>query len=216
MLNSADSWGRAMFWLENREWAAAEGVLLQLLELGDGPEPSLQDALGYALLMQGDYHLCESILAKVSDHPDRSFWVSHKLGDALRGQHQLLEAASWYERSLQEGSISPLTYRNLIQVLWSVDHRRAIVLLEQWLAKYGNSGSWLEGAHLAADLLPEPDICLWLHDHGLAGILQQRRLLQHWSYQLNLDACLPLIHQNLGDPWIAQFARRLNLLLSTF
>jgi hypothetical protein len=213
MLKTASYWQRAMCWLEHGEWAAAEGALLQLLELGDGPEPSIHDALGYALLMQGEYHLCEFILAKVSNHPDRSFWVSHKLGDALRGQHQLVEAASWYERSLQEGSISSLTYRNLIQVLWSIDHGRVIIMLEQWLLTHGKSGPWLEGVHLAADLLPEPDICLWLNSRGLAGIMQKRRLIQHWLYQLNLDACFQLVNQDLCDPWIAQVGHRLDLLL---
>jgi len=212
ILSTSSHWQRALKWIEDNKWDLAEGELLYLLEKGEIADPAIQDALGYCLLMQGEYYLCEKVLITICDHPNRSFWVNHKIGDALRGQHQLDESALWYERSLLDGSDAPLTYRNLIQVLWETNQKQAMEFLEKWLVNNGSTGPWLEGAQMAADLSPDIFLCSWLYDNKISTPFQKHRLLRHCCYELNIEKCHEIIIENSAEPWSIEFRARLQYL----
>ena len=59
MLSTSRHWQRALKWIQANKWDLAEGELLYLLKKGEIADPAIQDALGYTLLMQGEYYLCE-------------------------------------------------------------------------------------------------------------------------------------------------------------
>jgi hypothetical protein len=212
MLTTSRHWQRALKWIQDHKWDLAEGELLYLLERGEISDPAIQDALGYSLLMQGEYYLCEKVLLCISDHPNRSFWVNHKIGDALRGQHQLAKSALWYEKSLLDGSNHPLTYRNLIQVLWENNQQQAMQFLESWLINNGSTGPWLEGAQMAADLISDIGLCFWLQHEKISTSAQNHRLFRHWCYELNINKCYELIIENSAEPWAIEFEGRLKYL----
>lgn len=212
MLSTSRHWQRALKWIQANKWDLAEGELLYLLEKGEIADPAIQDALGYTLLMQGEYYLCEKVLISICDHPKRSFWVNHKIADALRGQHQFAESALWYQKSLLDGSNSPLTYRNLIQVLWEINQQQAMQFLESWFVSNGSTGPWLEGAQMAGDIIPDIVLCSWLYDKKVSTPFQKHRLFKHWCYELNIKKCYELIIENSAEPWAIAFEARLQYL----
>ena len=173
---------RALQYLNAGDWAAAEGVLLQLRQAAGDEDVALADALAYALLMQGDYAACAAVLEPVLVHPQRSFWIAHKYGDALRGLHQPEAAAQVYRQALAEGSTSALTARNLLQVLHELDPDQALVELEGWPQPL--AAARLEGAQLAAALVAGLELVGWLQRRGLATPALQRRLLEQRLYGL--------------------------------
>ena len=129
--------------------------MLRLLQLVPAASVGVWDTLAYVLLMQGDYRGCMAVLLPWRQDPGRSFWLEHKLGDAHRGLHQLAEAVACYRRSLAEGSDSPLTCRNLLQVLDGQDPDLAVAELQRWTrALQPPSPAAWEGARQAAVLVP--------------------------------------------------------------
>ena len=121
-------WGEIQKALQDSAWAQAEGLLRRFVQLMPKAPVDVWDVLAYALLMQGDYAACLVVLRPWSSDATRSFWVNHKLGDALRGLNQWDEAVAAYQMSLADGSDTPLTVRNLLQVLDALSPQRAASL----------------------------------------------------------------------------------------
>ena len=112
--------------ITDRAWPEAEGLLLRYLQIVPQAPLEAWDVLAYVDLMQGNYRRCLEVLRPWADHPSRNFWLQHKLGDAHRGLNQLPQAEACYRQSLVDGSDSPLTIRNLLQVLDGMDPGRAV------------------------------------------------------------------------------------------
>jgi hypothetical protein len=202
---SSPHYQRALADLEVGDWAAAEGWLLQA-RLQAGPEAlAVADALAYALLMQGDYQGCALVLEPVLEHPQRSFWIWHKYGDALRGLHQLGAAAAAYRRALAEGSTSALTARNLLQVLHEQAPELAVAELEHWALPL--APALVEGAQQAAALTAGLELAAWLQHRGLALEALQRRLTEQELYGLRWPAWLEPA-SGTGTDWLAALAAR--------
>ncbi|HGY5557031.1 MAG TPA: tetratricopeptide repeat protein, partial [Prochlorococcus sp.] len=130
-------WNQVQQAITDNAWSEAEGLLWRILQLSPQAPCTIWDTLGYTLLMQGDYKTCEQVLRPWSEAPERTFWLNHKLADALRGQSQHQEAATFYQRSLLEGSTSSLTYRNLLQVLYELNPDTATKQLNHWANTVG-------------------------------------------------------------------------------
>lgn len=155
------------------------------------------DTLAYVLLMQGDYRRCLEVLQPWADHPSRSFWVQHKLGDAQRGLNQLASAEQHYRQSLVDGSDSPLTIRNLLQVLDGLDPGLAVREVQQWQADAAAAPSpaaW-EGARQAAVLVPGLALAEQLRRCGQADDACRRRLLDDAAYRLDLTLLAALLQE---------------------
>ena len=149
--------------LQQQNWPVAEGALRRLLQ--DNPDhQELLDLLGYALLMQGRFVESEAQLRRAMAQSAKSFWTPHKLGDALRGQQRMQEAVECYEQALSWGSDSPLTVRNLLQVLDGLSTERALCRLKQLVGEGGTA--WEEGAIEAALQSPSPDLAFLLCQLG--------------------------------------------------
>lgn len=207
-------WEAATEAIAAAEWQQAEGLLRRYLQRHPEAGTSVHDSLGYALLMQGDFVGCERVLRPRVDAPDRSFWLSHKLGDALRGQQRLEEAVRWYRRSLIEGSDSPLTPRNLLQVLYGIDPGAALAALADWQqdAPMQPGAAW-SGAQAAAALVPGLELADWLWRHGLADALCRRRLLEEHCYGLDLQGCWSILqHLQAPTAWEQALMQRLHTL----
>lgn len=200
---------RAIAALEGADWQAAEGWLLQArAELG-ADDLALADALAYALLMQGDYRGCALALERVLEHPERSFWIWHKQGDALRGLHQLPAAAAAYRRALAEGSTSPITVRNLLQVLHELHPDQALAELERWPQPL--AAALLEGAQHAAVLTAGLELAAWLQQRGLATPALERRLTEQELYSLRWPDWLGQETQ-ASSPWLVALQARVQQL----
>lgn len=156
--------------------------MLQVRLVRGAEDLAVADALAYALLMQGDYRGCAQVLEPVLAHPQRNFWIQHKAGDAQRGLHQPDQAIQHYRQALAEGSTSPLTARNLLQVLHGQEPGLALVELQGW--RQPLSGAQLEGAQAAAALVAGLELVIWLQERGLATPALQRRLLEQKLYGL--------------------------------
>jgi tetratricopeptide (TPR) repeat protein len=163
-MNASQSWWQLVQEaLQQQNWPVAEGALRRLLQ--DSPDHlELLDLLGYALLMQGCFAESEAQLRKAMARSAQSFWTPHKLGDALRGQQRMQEAVECYEQALSWGSDSPLTVRNLLQVLDGLSTERALCRLAG-LADEGGS-TWQEGAIEAALQSPSPQLAFSLCQLG--------------------------------------------------
>jgi len=192
-------WSEARLCLAEAAWRQAEGLLWRLLQLAPEAPVSVWDCLGYALLMQGDFSGCERVLRPWARAPERSFWINHKLGDALRGQHRLLEAAQAYRCSLADGSTSDLTYRNLLQVLDGLGAGAATAELEGWAGQPDLPTVAWQGALEAAVLVPGLDLATWLWQRGHHDDRVRRRLLEEHCYELNPDGCWAILQQ-IADP----------------
>ena len=171
---------RALGYLQAGDWPAAEGALLQVRQWSGPEDVAVADALAYALLMQGDYSGCARVLEPVLNHPQRSFWIQHKAGDARRGLHQPDVAAAHYRQALAEGSTSALTARNLLQVLHGLAPEQALVELERWPQPLAPARP--EGAQAAAALVAGLELVEWLEARGWATPALQRRLLEQKLY----------------------------------
>jgi tetratricopeptide (TPR) repeat protein len=206
-------WHQACTCLQQEAWAEAEGLLWRLLQLAPSASWELRDALGYCLLMQGSYALCEAVLRPALEAPGRSFWVSHKLADALRGQARLEEAEALYRRSEQEGSSSPFTARNHLQVLYQLEIKRCLDTLEAWLGQPDTPEAYWSGAQQAALLVPGEELSDWLWRHGLSNAACRRRLLEASCYALNPQRCWQILHSVAkASPWEEALSQRLQLL----
>ncbi len=202
---SSRHYQRAIAALEGADWPAAEGWLLQArAELG-ATDLAVADALAYALLMQGDYRGCALALQPVLEHPGRSFWIWHKQGDALRGLHQLPAAAAAYRRALAEGSTSPITARNLLQVLHEQGPEQSLAELERWPQPL--AAALLEGAQQAAALTAGLELAAWLQQQGLATPALERRLTEQKLYGLRWPDWLRQ-EPEACSPWLVALQAR--------
>jgi hypothetical protein len=202
---SSRHYQRAIAALEGADWPAAEGWLLQArAELG-ATDLAVADALAYALLMQGDYRGCALALEPVLEHPGRSFWIWHKQGDALRGLHELPAAAVAYRRALAEGSTSPITARNLLQVLHELGPEQSLAELERWPQPL--AAALVEGAQQAAALTAGLELAAWLQWQGLATPALERRLTEQELYGLRWPDWLGQ-ETDPGSPWLMALQAR--------
>ena len=186
-------WGEIQRALQDSAWAQAEGLLRRFVQLMPQAPVDVWDVLAYALLMQGDYSACLVVLRPWSSHPTRSFWVNHKLGDALRGLNRFNEAVNAYQMSLEDGSRESLTVRNLLQVLDAISPQRAVVQLSKWQSNTKMQAFILEGAQEAATLVPGLDLAEALFALGEASAPCRRRLLEAACYELNWSRCEALL-----------------------
>jgi len=202
---------RALEYLQAGDWPAAEGALLQVRQ-GNGPQDvAVADALAYALLMQGDYSGCAQVLEPVLHHPQRSFWIQHKAGDARRGLHQPEEAVAHYRLALAEGSTSALTARNLLQVLHGLAPEQALAELACWPQPL--APALLEGAQAAAALVAGLELVEWLEARGWATPALQRRLLEQRLYGFEPVGVRELDASDEADElWCAALQQRLRQL----
>lgn len=190
-------WRLAREAIDSADWLAAEGALRRLDALVPG-QAQVLDLLSYALLMQAEFSACEAVLRSALCLEGCSFWTPHKLGDALRGQQRMEEAITAYEQALSWGSDSPLTARNLLQVLDGLDPARAVARLEAWAAEHGttlNWGSppaWITGACEAARTSIGLDLAQWLHTRGCSDPEIRRLALEAALMRLDLSGALPL------------------------
>lgn len=199
-------------------WEAAEGLLRRFLQLVPDSPLEVWDTLAYVLLMQGDYSACLSVLEPRRGDPARSFWLEHKLGDAHRGLNQLQAAVECYRRSLEDGSDSPLTCRNLLQVLDGLDPALAVLEVQAWqdTNQVPSAGAW-EGARQAAALVPGLALAQKLWQAGEVDAACRRRLLEEACYRLEHERVLALLSaaQTSADglsAWELALQRRLQLL----
>lgn len=198
--------------LARGDWPTAEGALRRLLVMAPD-KPELLDLLGYALLMQGAFAGCEATLREAMARGSRSFWTPHKLGDALRGQQRMAEAIDAYEMALGWGSDSPLTARNLLQVLDGIAPAQALARLEAWAGESGDTPAtapdwaapppWLQGALEAALTTTGLELALWLHGRGCPDASIGQLVLQEAVLRFELAKGLGLaegpLRQRLGQ-----------------
>ena len=204
-------WDQVLHAVNDHAWSEAEGLLWRILQLVPQASWMLWDTLGYTLLMQGDYKTCEQVLRPWSEAPERTFWLNHKLADALRGQSQHQEAATFYQRSLLEGSTSSLTYRNLLQVLYELNPDTATKQLNHWANTVGPNQTAWQGAREAAVLVPGLELAQWLweqkHDDGEC----RRRLLEEHCYTLSANKCWRILQQiNKPTAWEQALSEKLH------
>ena len=190
---SSKIWLNACHCLEENKWERAEGLLLRLWQIEGDASWQLRDALGYSLLRQGEYVLCEKILRPALKANERSFWVSHKIGDALRGQGYMEEAANMYKQSEAEGSNSPITARNLIQVLYKIKASKAIRQLNIWKATESTPKEYWQGCCEAAILVGGNEIAEWLWQNNLSDHPSREKLIKYYCYELEIDKCVEII-----------------------
>lgn len=191
-------WERCLEALEHKDWPLLEGSVLRLMEVVP-PQAELLDLLGHALLMQGHFQRSQEALDQALAAGSRNFWTPHKLGDAHRGLQRPAAAAAAYEQALAWGSDSPLTLRNLLEVLHAESPATALARLEQQAAAapppwdWQQPPTWLEGAIAAAVNVQGSLLAEWLcergcPDAGVRAVAWQERL-----YRLELPATLKLL-----------------------
>lgn len=186
-------WSEIQNALAESSWAEAEGLIRRFVQLVPAAPVEVWDVLAYALLMQADYSACLAVLKPWSNHATRNFWVNHKIGDALRGLNQLNEAVGAYQLSLADGSNTPLTVRNLLQVLDALAPQRAVSQLDEWHSQGPLPSFVLEGAREAAVLVPSLDLAEALFLSGAANAPCRRRLLEAACYSFDLRTCARLL-----------------------
>ncbi len=191
-------WQRCLEALERKDWPQLEGAVLRLLEVA-APQPDLLDLLGHALLMQGEFQRSQEALEQALAAGSRNFWTPHKLGDAHRARQRPAAAIAAYEQALQWGSDSPLTVRNLREVLHAEAPAAALARLEQLAAaspppwNWQEPPAWLAGAIAATQNVQGLQLAEWLwsrgcSDAGVRAVAWQERL-----YRLELPATLALL-----------------------
>jgi tetratricopeptide (TPR) repeat protein len=188
--------------LQTEQWLVAEGALRRLLELAPA-NSELLDLLSHTLLMQGRYNEAESMLLLILRQGGRNFWTPHKLGDALRGQHRLSEAVEAYEQALIMGSNSPLTPRNLLQVLDQLNAAMAIERLERWhqqaeFCQAAEPAPWQIGACDAALLSAGPELANWLISKGYDNPKIRSMAIRDAAANLDIETSLALAQSAEG------------------
>jgi hypothetical protein len=197
---------RAVPFVERGDWAAAEGWLLKARALVGPLDPEVGDALGYVLLMQGEFRATLAVLEPLLQQPGCSFWIAHKLGDAHRALHHGLEAVGYYRQALAQGSSSALTARNLLQVLHAEDPALALAELEGWPEPLPEAR--LEGARQAALQVPGLELAAWLEARGLATAELLQRLAVQRLYGLEPQG----LELQGDDAWAEALQQRLQRL----
>jgi len=206
-------WGEIQRLLADSAWVEAEGLLRRYGQLVPNAPVDVWDVLAYCLLMQGDYIQCLEVLQPWRTHPRRSFWVNHKVGDALRGLHRLEDAVEAYEMALVDGSDSALTVRNLLQVLDELDSKLALKRWQRWCSFGPRPSFVLEGACMAAHLVPGLELAALLNQTLEADAGCRRRLLEDAAYALDWSTCESVLDAAAASgmtDWELQLRRRLN------
>ena len=196
--------------LEEHDWPVAEGALQRALLVQPARSTStaeLLDLLAYVLLMQGRYAACEATLVEALAAGSRSFWTPHKLGDARRGLHRPQAATEAYEQALAWGSDSPLTVRNLLQVLVQVDPDAALRRLQQFAQQ--QQAGWQAGACAAAASGLAPELAEWLCAVGVADEPVRALVCMRRLRCLDLPGTLQLL-SGLQTTWSAPLQQRLH------
>ena len=186
-------WFYACQCLEKNKWEEAEGLLLRVWQIEREASWQLRDALGYSLLRQGEYVLCEQILRPALKAEAKSFWVSHKIGDALRGQGYMEAAASMYKQSEKEGSNSPITAKNLLQVLYKIKVGRAITQLNTWKEMETTPEEYWQGCCEASILVAGNEIAEWLWKNNLSDHQSRNKLIKFYCYKLEIHKCIEIL-----------------------
>jgi len=189
-------WEQAQEALAARDWPRLEGCLLRLLQLVP-PQAELLDLLGHALLMQGHYAQGQRALEQALELGADHFWTPHKLGDAHRGLQRLEAACAAYEQALAWGSDSPLTSRNLLEVLHQRSPELALTRLSAFQAggapTWSTPPPWLEGAGAAALRVIGPELALWLSEQGCPDPAVRAVVWQEALHQLDLSTTRALL-----------------------
>ena len=200
-------WNLVLSSIEAEHWPVAEGALLRMID-SHGPHPDLLDLLGYALLMQGQCIRCEAVMRQAIELGTKNFWSPHKLGDALRAQQRLAEAAPAYEQALSWGSDSPLTVRNLLEVLHRLNHRQALERLEAFASSGHSSPAdhqqtshadwsepmpWQLGAIEASRNIASREMAFWLCQHGCPDPGVRRLVWQEALLTLQISTGLDVL-----------------------
>ena len=194
-------WEQARASLAERDWPLLEGSLLRLLEVAPG-RADLLDLLGYALLMQGRFAPCRDVLEQALAQGSTSFWTPHKLGDAQRGLQRPAAAVAAYEQALQWGSDSPLTVRNLLEVLHANGAEQALARLETLAAAqappwaWQQPPPWLQGAIAASTRVQGTDLAEWLCSRGCPDPAVRAVVWQEKLHALDLPATLALLEDS--------------------
>jgi len=207
VLNWAEHWEEAMACIEARDWHKAEQLLLALQGLANLNPVPIADALAYCQLEQAQYQACLNTLEPVLEHPDRHFWLAHKAGDAWRGLGELEHARWWYEQAIRDGSSSPITYRNLLQL----EADRTMDCVNHWLIRLGSSPelAWVAAAREVAALQADVELATWLHQQQLADSAVQQLMVEQRLRQLDLSVIRDLNNQ---DGWQNALLERLGRL----
>ena len=191
-------WERCLAALEQKDWPLLEGSVLRLLEVVP-PQPELLDLLGHALLMQGRFQRSQEALEQALAAGSRNFWTPHKLGDAHRGLQRPAIAVAAYEQALEWGSDSPLTVRNLLEVLHGEEPAAALARLEQLAASapppwdWQQPPAWLAAASAAAINVQGPLLAEWLCSRGCPKADVRALAWQERLYRLELPGTLELL-----------------------
>jgi tetratricopeptide (TPR) repeat protein len=199
------------------DWPQLERLLTPLLELAPN-HAELLDLLGQALLMQGKAAQGCVVLQKALLAGNRSFWTPHKLGDAHRALQDPVAAVEAYEQALAWGSDSPLTSRNLLEVLHAGSEAAAIERLERLAAaepppwNWQAPPPWLEGACAAALRVQGPALAAWLQGHGCPDPAVRALVWRYHLFRLDLDGVLAVLADS-RDGLEQQLAERLARLL---
>jgi len=199
------------------DWPQLERVLTQLLELAPD-HAELLDLLGQALLMQGKPAQGCVVLQKALLAGNRSFWTPHKLGDAHWALQCPEAAVEAFEQALAWGSDSPLTSRNLLEVLHAGSETAAIERLERFAAaepppwNWQAPAPWLEGACAAALRVQGPALAAWLQGHGCPDPAVRALVWRHHLFRLDLDGVLAVLAGS-SDGLEQELAERLDRLL---
>lgn len=207
-------WQQARAAYNDHDWPLLEGCLRRLLELVE-PQADLLDLLGHALLQQGQSHQAMEALERAVALGATNFWTPHKLGDARRGLQQQSAAVEAYELALEWGSDSPLTPRNLLEVLHQIDPQLALDRLSRFAGSHTPPWEapppWLEGAMAAALRIQGAELAAWLCRRGCRQGDVRAVLWRDAAYRLELG----LLSELLGDPCSPQeqaLAQRLSAL----
>ena len=196
-------WELCLAAYERQDWPELEGALLRLLEVV-APQAELLDLLGHALLMQGHFQRSQEALEQALTAGSRSFWTPHKLGDAHRALQRPAAAAAAYEQALDWESNSPLTVRNLLEVLHGEAPGAALARLEQLAAAapppwdWQEPPVWLTGAIAAATTVQGAQLAEWLCARGCPDAGVRAVAWQEQLYQLDLPATLKLLNSNVS------------------
>ncbi len=197
-------WEQARSALAEQNWPLLEGSLLRLLEAVPG-HPEFLDLLGHALLMQGHYARCRDVLEHALRCGSTSFWTPHKLGDAHRGLQRAAAAIPAYEQALQSGSDSPITVRNLLEVLHGEGVASALTRLETFAAEapapwnWSQPPPWLRGACDAATRVHGSALAEWLCARGCPDSAVRAVVWQESLHRLELTATLQLLAGSSGS-----------------
>lgn len=191
-------WEQARDSLARQDWPQLEGCVLHLLEQAPGHR-DLLDLLGHALLMQGRFAACREVLQQALAQGSTSFWTPHKLGDAERGLQRITAAVAAYEQALQWGSDSPLTVRNLLEVLHSEDSALALARLARFAADdpppwdWQAASIWRQGAVQASTRVHGIVLADWLCRRGCPDPAVRAVVWQERLHRLELTATLDLL-----------------------